>query len=386
MDSHFEGLRHRLLLALGLVGGAVVGSSCLDTAPIEECFDIADDDPDDEVAIITLDVGPYSDCPSERAEAVKEAAQQFADDCTNRPGGKLRYIACGPLEDRSDNLGQCEYVAVFDRFVGNCDPEFGRPFLVDAKARTAGTRARADWTLACDVERPGDERLAQQLAAHWTEVALAEHASVAAFARFALQLMSIAAPAELLVECQAAMVDETRHARVAFALASRFAGVPVGPGPLDIEGALADTSIEAILRDVVLEGCLGETRAAAEARAAAAECEHAEIRVVLEQIAHDEERHAALAWRFVAWLLVEQPELTTTFERALSFALEGAFPIAEGHEGDRAGRAWGLLDATARRHIDVQTRASIVAPLGRALLARRAAGRVKQLGQTGVPA
>jgi hypothetical protein len=352
-----------LLLALGLVGGAGLGSSCLDTAPLDECFEIAEEYVDDEIETITLVVGWNEECPNERARAVKDAARERTQTCES--GVDLRFVACGPLEDQADNFGYCYYVAVYDQPVGSCGTVIGRPFLVDQAPRTAAACTRADWAEARGVARPDDERLAKRLAEHWTAVALAEHASVAAFARFALQLTSIAAPPELLRACQAAMLDETRHARLAFGLASRFAGVPVGPGALDLDRALIDTQIESLLRDVVLEGCLGETRAAAEARAAAAVCDVPEIRAVLEQIAEDEERHAALAWRFVAWLLGQRPELVPTFERVLALARASAPVCEESCELD--GRSWGLLDAATRRRIDGQTRSAIVAPLGRAL-------------------
>ncbi|MFV8755200.1 hypothetical protein ACNOYE_32020 [Nannocystaceae bacterium ST9] len=361
------GMRHRLFLALGLVGGAALGSGCLDTAPIDECFDVAMEDDRDDIDVFQLFVGEDGDCPNERAHSVKAAAQEHADDCAaDGKGSKLRYVACGPLAEQAEADGICEYVAVYHDDV-ECWVA-GRPFLVDQSPRLAEACERGDWSLASALERPDDERLARRLAAHWTEIALAEHASIAAFARFALQLMTLGAPPELLRDCQAAMLDETRHAQLAFGLASRFTAAPVGPGALELTGAFADSSIESILRDVVLEGCLGETRAAAEARAAAGECEQPELRAVLEAIADDEELHAALAWRFVAWLLDQRPELAPSFARALGSALELG-PIPEQSDAI-ADPSWGLLDHAVRRRIDVQTRAQIVAPLGRALLAR----------------
>ena len=367
MDRDLLGLRHRLFLALGLVGGAAVGSSCLDTAPMDECIEAAMEDGSDRIEVISVDVGAYDiSCPSERAKKVKEAAKNV-ESCEGDV--RLRYVACGPLEELSDTGGYCYYVAVYDKPVVPCY-QLGRPFLVDAAPRLASACTRGDWALASTVARPEDPQLTARLAAHWTATALAEHASIAAFARFALQLMSAGAPPELLRACQAAMLDETRHAQLAFGLASRFAEAPVGPGALDLDRALVDGGLESILHDVVLEGCLGETRAAAEARAAAADCEQPEIRAVLEQIAEDEERHAALAWRFVAWVLGQRPELAPAFERTLALAVDSTVECDEAVDVD--GRSWGLLDVAARRRIDAQVRSAIVAPLGRALLAGRA--------------
>lgn len=369
MDSDIIGLRHRLLLALGLVGGAALGSSCIETAPLEECFAIARDSDNDEIAAFSIQIERNEKCPSERSRTVKAAAKAYQG-CYGMSHAKLRYVACGPLEKRADEYGFCEYVAVYDGPMHDCnsDLQLGRPFLIDAAPRLASTCERSDWALPSTVERPEDSRVATRLAAHWTDVALAEHASIAAFARFGLQLLSVGAPPELLRACQAAMLDETRHAQLAFGLASRFAGTPVGPSTIALERALADTAIESILRDVVLEGCLGETRAAAEARAAAAFCEQPEIRAVLEQVAADEERHAALAWRFVAWLLGQRPELRPAFERAIALALSSTQTL-DANEAD--DRRFGVLDAATRRQIDTQVRSAIVAPLARALLVGR---------------
>ena len=104
-----------------------------------------------------------------------------------------------------------------------------------------------------------------ELATRWTEVALMEHASIAAFARFALEILSLGAPPELLVQTHAAMTDETVHARDAFALASAYAGRAVGPGALDVGAALSSRTPLDIVRTTILEGCIGETVAAVEA-------------------------------------------------------------------------------------------------------------------------
>jgi hypothetical protein len=178
-----------------------------------------------------------------------------------------------------------------------------------------------------------------------------EHASIAAFARFSLQLLSLGAPAEFIERTNQALVDETKHARLAFALASRFSGRPVGPGALPIEGALDQDSAEAILTTTILEGCVGETMAALEARAALELCRDESVRSALEQIAADEERHAALAWKVVKWMVEERP--------ALRAVAEGVFAQATAQRASVPGRgegapALGVLsgDELARVHAD----------------------------------
>lgn len=50
----------------------------------------------------------------------------------------------------------------------------------------------------------------------WSADALAEHTSIASFARFTLQLLALDAPSDLLSRSQQAGKDEMEHARLCF--------------------------------------------------------------------------------------------------------------------------------------------------------------------------
>jgi hypothetical protein len=141
------------------------------------------------------------------------------------------------------------------------------------------------------------------LADAWTEIGLKEHASIAAFARFTLQLMSLGAPCELVERSTAAMAEETTHAKLAFALASTYRGQNVGPGTLDIEKALDASSLRDIVLGTLREGCIGETIAALEAAEALEHATDPAVRATLQRITEDETKHAVLAWRFVRWAM-----------------------------------------------------------------------------------
>lgn len=131
-----------------------------------------------------------------------------------------------------------------------------------------------------------------------------EHASNAAFARFALELLSLGAPASLVAATHAAIADATAHARDAFALASAYAGVPVGPGPLaEAVSSLSSRTPADIVRTAILEGCVGETVAATEASVALEQATDEAVRAALGKIVLDETAHATLAWRFVQWII-----------------------------------------------------------------------------------
>jgi len=113
----------------------------------------------------------------------------------------------------------------------------------------------------------------------------------------------------LLERCHQAMADETRHARAAFALASAYAGSPVGPGPLPVEDAMADADdVERFVTLLLVEGCIGETVASVEA--AETQVDHPAVAAVLDRIATEEADHAELAWRTLAWALEAHPAAT----------------------------------------------------------------------------
>jgi hypothetical protein len=141
------------------------------------------------------------------------------------------------------------------------------------------------------------------LVAHWTKLGQMEHASIAAFARFNLQLLALGAPPQLVEACTAALADETAHAKLCFGIASAYAGHAIGPGPLDVSNSLELTSLADIVDLVILEGCVGETSAALDALESAESAADPVIRSAYARIADDEQRHAGLAFRFVQWAL-----------------------------------------------------------------------------------
>jgi hypothetical protein len=114
MDRKRLGSRHLLLF----VSGAMLGSSCLDTAPLQECFEIAEEEPADEIEVFSVGVKSGEECPKEGAREVKDTAQEHADRCSG--GAKLQSIACGPLEEYATSPGLCTYVAVYNKRIGGC--------------------------------------------------------------------------------------------------------------------------------------------------------------------------------------------------------------------------------------------------------------------------
>jgi rubrerythrin len=200
--------------------------------------------------------------------------------------------------------------------------QVGRPFLVGGEARTSEARVSAAWR---DASLPASVTLATLdaglrgcIAEYFTQAALMEHASIAAFARFSLELLALGAPRDLVAAAAQAMADETRHAELCFELASRYAGTSVGPGTLDVTGALATVDLASVVERALLEGCVGETAAALEATWAAESATDPVVRSALQSIAADEERHAALAFRFVAWAVERDPRLLAVLQARIT--------------------------------------------------------------------
>lgn len=257
--------------------------------------------------------GPGSCCnydfcfsPEQAAEVFRTAAEP-AEAAGAGPGGAGPALACPPA--MSTHLSGCTIATTSLSDTGECCYRVfhgtccGRALIVEGEARQGQLRPRADWcetrSWRADAELPDDERA--ELAAAWAEDALMEHASVASFARFALELLGAGAPASLIEDAQRASLDEIVHARLCFGLASGFAGRDLGPSALNLRGVELERSLADLAVAVLLEGAVGETLAAALAREQLTLAGDARCREALEVIARDEAAHALLAWRFLRY-------------------------------------------------------------------------------------
>ncbi len=284
-------------------------------------------------------------------------------------------FSCTPFTGESCPSGDPECWEQYECSMQNdrieCYPNVvcGRPFLVDAEDRKAEAVSRDDWCAARARSSAYEATDAERLVAaeYFQKIALMEHASIAAFARFSLQLLSMGAPVEFIEETNQALVDETKHARLAFDLASRFGGRRIGPGSLPMNGAIDDFRVESILRTTILEGCVGETMAALEARAALEVCRDQGVCAVLEQIAVDEERHAALAWKVVSWIVAERPDLLGEAERAFGQAVAKRASSGDQQPG---APALGVLSSEQLRRIHADALDNVVIPCAEGLFRR----------------
>lgn len=248
----------------------------------------------------------------------------------------------------------------------------GRPFVVGGQAHSAATGRGEGWA-SCDGHSALDPNLCQALVAAWSDAAEGEHASIASFARFTLQLLELGAPAELVADATRAQADEIAHARDALALASRFAGHPLAPGALSMDGALAQVAPAEVLRAAILEGCVNETVCLLRASAARDAATDPQVRRVLTAVVEDETRHAELSWAFVRWMLDTHPDLQPVAEAAFAEGLARPIPTAVRDPRADDLRPYGVLPADEAVAAAERALAEVVLPCARALFSRVAA-------------
>lgn len=211
----------------------------------------------------------------------------------------------------------------------------------------------------------------QKLAELWARDALLEHASIASFARFSLHLLAVGAPPDLLDATHQAAIDEVNHAKMCFALASAYAGQPLGPGPLPLDGdVLGALDLASVTAAAVTEGCVGETLASLEAEAAAEVATVPAIRDVLNVIADDEGRHAELAWRFVRWAIDQgNDQVREAARQAFAEALARTHrDVLPSDPSDALLAAHGRLSEPRRLVLHDEGLAEVIAPAATALL------------------
>jgi hypothetical protein len=158
------------------------------------------------------------------------------------------------------------------------------------------------------------------LGEEWTQRALGEHSSIASFSAFSIALMTNRAPSNLVEDALNAGLDEVRHARTSFEIASKLIGRNVEPGALPESRHEFGQDLTALALGVAREGCVDETLSAF---AAAIQVEDINnffendvsgskysnvdretlvwIRDEMKTIAMEESNHSSLAWRTLQW-------------------------------------------------------------------------------------
>jgi hypothetical protein len=279
------------------------------------------------------------------------------------------YDVCGPDPTYAN---ECCYAMSVDE---SC-MAVGRPLTVDGEARMAEAVHRADWDRQRTSDFSGLSQLQKETVRdRWLQAAREEHASVASFARFSMELMSLGAPPELLAGSARAQVDEITHARECFAFAGAVFGETYGPGPLDLTGAMDESMLPAdIMERIIREACVNESLAAAEASWLAERTLCGAVEDALSLIAEDESRHASLGWRSLRWLLTAHPELVPRAAAIFRQAEEAARVSTLGGGEDAWLAEHGHMPHNDREGMRAAVWRSVIRPCADALLSAQGAG------------
>ena len=271
---------------------------------------------------------PYAKCA---------AAAQHPDDATDSGFHMRRSIsfsAENTATARAKTANACCYTWVIP-----CPG--GRAFRdATGTPSVARTIERTDWvaTVGAFALTDIEPEARAALADHWTQEAAFEHASIASFAQLTLDLLSVGAPPDLLEATQRATLDEIEHARITFALATAYGGRPVGPAALSaLPGA--SRTLATIARTTFIDACVGESVASAALAESSGRATDPVLRDLLAKMAEDEERHAELAWRIVAWALRSgDPEvaraLTEAQDEVIAELVSLTHDVVAGDPGD----------------------------------------------------
>lgn len=279
------------------------------------------------------------------------------------PCGVLQSVDCGPIDAGN---GFCCYVVT--ETVNAC---VGRPLRLEGHLVTASADGCAEgWSdeesTPAMMALTAEQRTA--LANAFTCDALLEHASVGTYARFALELLAVGAPAPLVAAAHRAALDEVTHARLCFALAQTYRSAPVRPSPVPFHRTLSVTSdLAELAAETAREGCIGETLAAIVAAEQLMGATDPAVRRALAVIARDEARHAELAWRTVVWAL-------TVGGARVHAAVERVFDDVTAHvpkppaDGVTGLEAHGRLSSCALREAMARGVRDVIRPCARAVL------------------
>lgn len=377
-------VRNAIMLALGFTASAVAAASgCVANERHELCVDSEVDyatckpptlsspsDPSVRIEVVCFDGS--NGCDPCDAEAITAAAIEQTDLACEIIDLQRVTLACGPDPESEDC---CYKVQVEGELSCAID---GRPLRVESEqvprvaALQTGAAWLADTQTFAGLTRPQDGAMLERLRNRWLTSARHEHASVAAFARVGLQLLSLGAPAALLRATQQAMADEVVHAQLCFGLAAAYGGAPPSEaGPLRIEGCVATgMDLETALREAIFEGALGEGAAAVEALEGAGACVDPVVRGVLSRIAADEQRHALLAYQTVKWALDAEPGRAREVVRAClrDGELHAPKPAVKLEANDNAARGYGLISRSQRAWLRHEVWHEVVAPILAAML------------------
>jgi len=257
-------------------------------------------------------------------------------------GGDLdRYVEVPPLADE----GKCAVIVCGRPFVDSKGNSLLASPFSSGECGVGGGIGVSSWLGEATLQAPvvaiesNSTSHQNELGEEWTRSALGEHASVASFAAFSIALMSNQAPSHLVEDSLKAALDEVRHTKTSFDIASKLLGKELGPGPLPPSSHEFHHDLTALALSVAKEGCVDETLSALAAAADVALIDEVLkhggaakgttkysgvdtelliwIRNELHTISVDESNHSALAWRTLNWVCAVDTDACDAAKRSV---------------------------------------------------------------------
>lgn len=374
--ARVQSSRNARLLRVALLGALAVpflstSLACFGCGDTDENLSASMPVPDDQACPPSIKAHPgygygygYGDTDTYGDTGEHPGLSEWADDLVFEDGlDPLEFSDCDDFRLTRERDGNCEYEArCWYECIG------GRPLITPDGPIVAESAQRSDWRWSLPVaDLTDDDR--QALAAHWVENALDEHASVASFHVFALELLAHGAPPELVGAAGRAATQEITHAVDCFSLASRYAGKDLGPSTLPLTEASISASLAELAVATLRDGAINETIAAYLAAEALEQATDPQVREALERIVADETAHAELAWQTVAWAMAAGgDDVVRAVRGAFRTARPPTFPDEPGipAHGLMSGAA---RSAAARRCFDQVLRPVMATLQARALAA-----------------
>lgn len=239
---------------------------------------------------------------------------EYSADITFPTSSVTNFVGDGTVDVEIDALSYSECVRATD----------GRPFVDKMGESLMARPLVGNLCESCDQECTSDGIHSNSsyinephidLGKEWTQRALGEHASIASFSAFSIALMTNAAPSDLVEDALVAAMDEARHARTSFEIASKLLGREVTAGALPESKHDFEQDLVKLGLAVAREGCVDETLSAIAAAVESSELTNEQGKYAtldvstaswiveeLNTIALEEASHSALAWRTLYWV------------------------------------------------------------------------------------
>lgn len=208
------------------------------------------------------------------------------------------------------------------------DAMLGRPLRIKGKNVFAELEQGDGWSEGESRKSSDlDVDTRNALEALWLQNARSEHAGIPAFSRISIQLAAVGAPAKLIELSHKAALDEIKHTKLCLTLARGYGNSPyrLKPFPelLDIEIKSKFDTVETLVKEAVIDGCLLEEFFSDIAAKAAEVCKEPIVRDALKQISKDEKSHADFSWEVLKWLSKSSPDIVSNIVEEIINNIDG---------------------------------------------------------------